>query len=450
MEFLYTSLLVILVAILLIGLVQARASSTQSFYRRNAPLITSNVVLNPIDPSNPIDPTKEYFSNPTQATQSQQLAGSSIAYQWGMPTETAVSKKCTSGDCPSPPSRSCTKGCDDSKPGQSTCNQCDILKHKDIKYFTLKSSIPSCPDMSEYVKKSQIPAVPDMKDYVKKSEIPACPKCPDMKDYVPKSSIPTSPECPRCPVCPVCPVCPETYDRVEEDPRFGRAFANADIRKHPDISKYVLKSEAESAMENALELQAKDILTNLRCPPCGDGSSRHVEVQVKDQATGAIVNPKLKVHQTKDVKVEAVQLPNVFGSIFPDLSKQNATARRLPHELSTTHKTTEYDFVFKRPTADDAARHSMNLMDSLRRGVNDVVGGFFSGEQKMREHVQKEKELDQRSLENVPAPASSGKGNGAVQRNVLKSSELPAMGSMPEIWTDSVLPSKSCSVPMAQ
>lgn len=381
MEYLYTFLLVAVVAILLIGLIQSRAATVRTFYNRNYPLGAPSIVENPIDPNNPINPTREFFGNPDTSTDAAQSAGSSRLYRWGMPSDEDIKKD----------DRSCTVAakCPDVGPcresdtaNQAVCDSCDILKHKDIKYFTLKSSIPSCPDMSEYVKKSEVPAMPDMKEYIKKSEIPACDKCPDMNEYVHKSAIPSNPECPKCPVCPVCPVCPESYDRIEQDPRFARAFANADIRKHPDIAKFISKSEAQAAMQKALELQAKDLLKNLRCP-------------------------------TDNVK--------------PEQRRQSIEVRQ---------PNADYDFVFQRPQVSDKDN---GIMSSLQQGVSDIMGSLFSRESKMKSDLEREAELDRRALQNIPLPA------GNNNKNQLRKMELPAAGN-PNIWTDSVLPSQKCDV----
>jgi len=424
MEFLYTFLLVIIVGFLLIGFMQARAKTNQTFYRRNYPL-GADITINPIDPNNPIDPTKEYFVNslPTIASDIAQAAGASIQYKWGQPIDTPTPVVPAAGSCPAPST------CRDGSSNQATCDSCDILKHKDIKYFTLKSSIPACPDMNDYVKKSQVPPMPNMRDYIKKSQIPVCEKCPDLSDYIPRSSVPAMPECPKCPVCPVCPVCPETYDRVEQDPRFGRAFANADIRRHPDISKYVLKSEAQVAMQTALKVQAQDIVKNLRCPPCADGSQRDVQVMVKDATTGAIINPKLRVE--KDVKLQAVQIPNAFGSIFPGLSDANDAARKLPREIVEKRPEIDYDFVFQKANLNNVPSGMGSLTD-FGRSVGDVIGGFFKSEERQLKKEMREDELNRQAFQKVPSGTKSNMNLGSENM---------------EIWTDSVLPSKSCSVP---
>jgi len=63
---------------------------------------------------------------------------------------------------------------------EGDCQKCDITKNHDINKYVLKSSIPACPDMSQFVKKSQM-----------------------------TPSSPTRPaDCPKCPICPICPKCP--------------------------------------------------------------------------------------------------------------------------------------------------------------------------------------------------------------------------------------------------
>ena len=65
---------------------------------------------------------------------------------------------------------------------EGDCNKCDITQNKNIDKYVLKSSVPACPDMSQYVKKSQM-----------------------------NPSGKTRPaDCPKCPICPICPKCPTT------------------------------------------------------------------------------------------------------------------------------------------------------------------------------------------------------------------------------------------------
>jgi hypothetical protein len=95
---------------------------------------------------------------------------------------------------------------------KNVCRDCDITKNKDIDKYVLKSSIPPCPNMSEYALKNQLPPAgfnPD--EWIKKSDIPPCPTVPNMNDYILRSEVPPcdlQKECPKCPECPVCPTCP--------------------------------------------------------------------------------------------------------------------------------------------------------------------------------------------------------------------------------------------------
>ena len=360
MEFIYTALLVIIIAFLLMGLMRSRAQSNRIFYQRNLPL-------------------REGFLGqvPSVSSIADQIGGQSQYYNWGTEFK---EETCANGECPSPPPRvkPCPGGqpCREAEaPGAGICDSCDILKHKDIKYFTLKSSIPACPDMSGYVKKSEIPPVPDMKDYIKKSEIPPCPSCPDLNDYVPKSSLPAMPECPKCPVCPVCPVCPETYD---------------DITKHPDFKKYISKNEAQEAMAKALERQAKNLLQNLRCPPC-DTTQKEEKNKEKNKV-------EIKVENKEKNKVE----------------RENAERRTV--------------VPFSRPMEAIG-----DFASSVRDVAGSIVGRFMSEEQERIANA----EADRRALQQVPAPANiTNQGARTNRQNrTINRNEIPAnLKEMPEVW----------------
>lgn len=112
------------------------------------------------------------------------------------------------------------------------CYDCDITTNKDIDKYVLKSSVPSCPDMSEYAKKSNMPPNVDLSKYILKSQIPKCEQ-PDMSDYIKKTDIPPCPEAPICPKCPICPVCP-TFDQ-------SKWVSKDEIKKN-----YIKKSEVDS------------------------------------------------------------------------------------------------------------------------------------------------------------------------------------------------------------
>ena len=285
MELIYTLIFVVIVTLILVGLTQAR-STPQQFFRRDYPL--------------------ESFTNPSAKT-----AEANLTYSWGQPIPGLPEKKpCSTGSVCQTPSCPVANG---STPLRS-CDQCDILKHPDIKYFVLKSSIKPQSDMSEYVRKSEITPPVDLKDYIRKSEIPACPKCPDMSDYVKKSSLPAMPECPKCPTCPVCPVCEPTYTKIEDDPRFKKA-----------ICKYVLKEDAQNALNKALKEQAEDLLMNMRCPSDKDQK----EVEVKDaEAEKKIKDPRLIPSKQKTIKVQATQEKPIFSALFPENTRENAIYRK--------------------------------------------------------------------------------------------------------------------------
>ena len=107
--------------------------------------------------------------------------------------------------------------------GDKDCRFADITKNVDIDKYVLKSSVPPCPDMSEYAKKYQIPPFPFNKDeWIRKNEIPPCPVYPNMYEYIKKSELQSLQcECGRykesqCPIAPVCPICPEQTKVVEK------------------------------------------------------------------------------------------------------------------------------------------------------------------------------------------------------------------------------------------
>ena len=120
------------------------------------------------------------------------------------------------------------------------CRRCDITMNNNINKYVLKNSVPPCPDMSDYATKNMINYTPDLNKYILKSEIKPCDKV-NISDYIKKSEIPACPNCPICPTCPICPICPEQKQCKE--------IYQYNIAEHPDISKYVLKSEMEKALE---------------------------------------------------------------------------------------------------------------------------------------------------------------------------------------------------------
>lgn len=73
------------------------------------------------------------------------------------------------------------------KTKSTDCRTCDITKNNSIDKYVLKSSVPACPDMSNFVKKSSLK--------------PTC-------NHTKKNGYIKREECPKCPVCPICPKCP--------------------------------------------------------------------------------------------------------------------------------------------------------------------------------------------------------------------------------------------------
>lgn len=146
------------------------------------------------------------------------------------------------------------------------CKKCDITINKDIDKYVLKSSIPACPDMSEYATKSMINGKEiNVNDYIHKSEIKPCPNI-DMNEYIKKSEIKACPECQKCatcPVCPSCPLCPKCPPMPLVEERGTKIF-NYKITDHPEIKNYIpvtkydeSKKECESKIKELDERNKK-------------------------------------------------------------------------------------------------------------------------------------------------------------------------------------------------
>jgi hypothetical protein len=166
---------------------------------------------------NPYSPTIENLNVPSVSSSGDVSSGASELYGWGY---TPIIKKHKSSvkprKCPS-----CENIYSDEpdmcilcQGNDKDCRFADITQNVNIDKYVLKSSIPPCPDLSEYAKKNMIPAYPFNKnEWILKSEIPPCPQIPNLNDYVRKSEIPACMEnsgnnCPECPVAPICPVAP--------------------------------------------------------------------------------------------------------------------------------------------------------------------------------------------------------------------------------------------------
>jgi hypothetical protein len=151
-------------------------------------------------------------------------AGASELYGWGYTPVTkpksskVVSRKCSSCENNYMDNIDLCVTCHN---GNKDCRFADITQNVDIDKYVLKSSVPSCPNLSEYAKKNMVPPYPFNKDeWIRKNEIPPCFTCPDMRDYIKKSDLPAQCLCGRCgcgkcgrssikcPLAPVCPVCP--------------------------------------------------------------------------------------------------------------------------------------------------------------------------------------------------------------------------------------------------
>jgi len=190
---------------------------------------------------------------PEISSTNEQSEGASELYHWGLPDNNIYhlenkpeEKKCEhkcNDECP----RECPMRCplppplppipqckEEPKKSNESCSSCDITKNKDIDKYVLKSSVPPCPDMSEFITKNMMNANPDLSDYILKSEVKPCEKV-DYSKYILKSQIPPCPTCPLCPECPLCPVCPPQQKCKE--------IHEYNISEHPELSNYISKKE---------------------------------------------------------------------------------------------------------------------------------------------------------------------------------------------------------------
>ena len=172
----------------------------------------------------------EHFSPSVSSTNSQ-LEGASELHGWGLPDDKPQKpfmnkkEKCEHECKPECP-KDCTERCDyiplpqppvetchKSNNNFEICKNCDITHNKDIDKYVLKSSVPPCPDMSEFITKNMMNANPDLSDYILKSEVKPCEKI-DISSYILKSEIPA---CPTCPICPECPYYYRKYGGMDFD-----------------------------------------------------------------------------------------------------------------------------------------------------------------------------------------------------------------------------------------
>jgi len=153
----------------------------------------------------------ENFNIPSVSSAEDVSAGASELYGWGY-TPIKKKHKKKSRKCPSCENTYVDEIdlCDLCGDDNKDCRYADITKNVDIDKYVLKSSVPPCPDMTEYAKKTQLPPSHFNKDeWIRKSEIPPCPNV-NLDDYIKKSDLESSNgrQCPKCPLCPVAPLAP--------------------------------------------------------------------------------------------------------------------------------------------------------------------------------------------------------------------------------------------------
>lgn len=204
----------------------------------------------------------ENFS-PSSSSSTQQTEGASRLHGWGLPDDkkivinSAPASQPTSPACipPATPATPPTPTCIQPPP-KADCNKCDITSNKDIDKYILKSSIPPCPDMSEFITKNMMNANPDLSDYILKSEIKACEKV-DTSQYILKNQIPACPTCPVCPECPICPICPPQLPQEK-----CKKIYEYNIREHPGIANYLSMEDISKNFIPKDQVLNSDIVKN--------------------------------------------------------------------------------------------------------------------------------------------------------------------------------------------
>ena len=195
----------------------------------------------------------ENLETPTESSSGEVSSGSSEYYGWGYtPIEENVveptnnEKKCPECNNIYIDETNICKYCNG---GKRDCRFADITRNVNIDKYVLKSSVPPCPDLTEYAKKNQIPPYPfNINEWVRKSEIPPCPSCPNMDEWIRKSDVPAYKrmECPKCPVCPIAPICPKCSNEtivnekiVYKNKPNNQVFINENIGYSPNqLSNY--------------------------------------------------------------------------------------------------------------------------------------------------------------------------------------------------------------------
>jgi hypothetical protein len=214
----------------------------------------------------------ENFS-PSSSSTTEQTEGASQLYNWGLPddkivvnTDSTTQPECKHTPphiygCPPEPVHTCIEN-----PPKADCNKCDITSNKDIDKYILKSSIPPCPDMSEFITKNMMNANPDLSEYILKSEIKPCEKV-DTSQYILKSQIPACPTCPVCPECPICPVCPPQQPQEK-----CKQIFEYNIREHPDIANYLSMEDVAKNFIPKDQVLNSDIVKNHIKEKCNTSS----------------------------------------------------------------------------------------------------------------------------------------------------------------------------------
>jgi len=109
------------------------------------------------------------------------------------------------------------------------CDNSDITRNKNINKYVLKSSVPACPDMSQYAKKSQLR--PNGNGGGGNGGNGG-----NGGGNGGGGNGGRGENCPKCPICPICPKCPEP-DKM---------------RRHPDDNKYTLRNDYNISSENRM------------------------------------------------------------------------------------------------------------------------------------------------------------------------------------------------------
>jgi len=257
----------------------------------------------------------ENFS-PSSSSTNDQTEGASQLYNWGLPEDNIVLNntlppETKPSECPPTPSPVPTTTCVQAPP-KSDCSKCDITSNRDIDKYILKSSIPPCPDMSEFITKNMMNANPDLSDYILKSEIKPCEKI-DISAYILKSEIPACPNCPVCPVCPVCPKCndcpkcPSVPHKSEE-----KEIYNYNITEHPNIKNYISLDELN---KNYVKKEELNKALNKSSTAASTEASKK---QNKDNNSNSCSHPNSKNHIGEEMYSELLGNNNNIGYYVGD------------------------------------------------------------------------------------------------------------------------------------